>query len=217
MNRHPAPAYGLALLVSVAVVLGALHLAHRKAQAIATERGQQLQMFQQMPDRVIESEDQKYAGDLLPADGAALWQYPPTNLVILKLGRATATIPSFPHVVIMRAGGSPALVITAGSHGAAVSADFFDSDGKIVARLQTNHFVVNRNNHFSLDRPDKSTLRVWDQEGKKSLDVRFETPYLIKLTGRLRFPNGKEVVIDEKEGLFSNDIKTMGVVDYVVP
>jgi hypothetical protein len=176
-----------------------------------------------LPAKILQQEEEKYNGALIPANEPVPsgtvpsgWN-PPDGTVALILGNSVSLAVWFPHTVILYKG-KPALTISTNSQGATLSADFFDMDGKIVAILENNEFHINPLNSFRLERPDKSTLRVRDQQNVIVLDVRFLNPKAIKLNGSLRFPGGREVLIDEKKGVFSNhNFFGASVTDFVIP
>lgn len=81
-----------------------------------------------------------------------------------------------------------------------INVDVLSSDRRtIIARIVGNRFVTNRNKYLEMQRPDKSTLIVIDQEGTKVIDIRYSNPHAIRLRGALYVSNRKNrVVIDDE-------------------
>lgn len=94
---------------------------------------------------------------------------------------------------------TPILVVERDSRGGiALDLDVRSKDGKIVARIKRNYFVLNGNNILTKRRPDRSTLIVTDQEGTEVLNVKYLNPHAINLLGTFYVIGQKEpVVINE--------------------
>lgn len=94
---------------------------------------------------------------------------------------------------------TPILVVEQGSRGRiALDLDVRGEDGRIVARIQHNYFVLNRNNLLIKQRPDRSTLLVTDQKGTEVLNVRYVNRHAIHLLGTFYVIGQKDpVVINE--------------------
>jgi hypothetical protein len=78
---------------------------------------------------------------------------------------------------------TPILVVERSRGRVALDLDVRGKDGRIVARIERNHFVVNHNNILTQQRPDRSTLVVIDQEGTEVLNVRYLNTQAIHLLG----------------------------------
>lgn len=65
----------------------------------------------------------------------------------------------------------------------AIDLDVRGKDGIIVARIKHNYFIVNRTHILTMQRPDRSTLIVTDQEGTEVLNVRYLNRHVIHLLG----------------------------------
>lgn len=123
--------------------------------------------------------------------------------LLMILGNSASLNPWFPHVVI-RAKGQDILTLNKKNNEIAVGVRIFGRDGRIVAEIRDNEFFINPNNYFRKERPDKSTLIVYDQEDKKVIDVRFLNPTTVRFLGVLNYPNSMgPLVISENEGFFS--------------
>jgi len=46
--------------------------------------------------------------------------------------------------------------------------DVKGEDGRLIARLNGNGFVINRNNYLEMQRPDRTRLIVYDQNGNEA-------------------------------------------------
>jgi hypothetical protein len=121
----------------------------------------------------------------------------PKGSIILIYGDSVSYTNDFPHTVI-QSGDQPLLVIGEKNGGATISGRFFSADSKIVAEIKDNHFFVNPNNYFRIERPNKHVLIVYDQQGHQALNVEYLNPSTIKLLGRFNFPDSPPVIISEK-------------------
>jgi len=120
----------------------------------------------------------------------------PKGAVALYLGNTVSVITAFPHVVF-RVHGDDVFVIERDSSGVLVSFRVFDDVGNAVARLERNTFAA-MNSASHVERPSRSNLIVFDDQGTKVLDVQFLNPQAIKITGILRYPGVDPIVISEK-------------------
>lgn len=78
----------------------------------------------------------------------------------------------------------------------AVTMDIFGPDGKIIARIEKNHFTVNPNNYFDTKiEEDGSTLQVWDQSGREVLFISYLNSCAIKVRALLYFPGNRQIKI----------------------
>ena len=73
----------------------------------------------------------------------------------------------------------------------------------MVATIENNEFRINPNNYFYIERPDRHTLIVRDQQNRECLNVRFLNPAAIKVLGVFEFPTAKipAIVIDKEKVL----------------
>jgi len=121
----------------------------------------------------------------------------PEGAMAIFLGNSIAYTTSFPHTVI-EVGGDPVLVIDKTEAGIVIFAKMFSEDGRIVAELKQNHFHVNPNNYFRIERPNDHSLIVYDQRGQQALNVEFLNRFAIKLLGRFYFPPRPPIIIEEE-------------------
>lgn len=150
-------------------------------------------------------EETEYHGLLQPADEPMPINpcgEVPGNALAIFLGRSAAYSSSPAHTVITIKG-QPVLSFERIGQEIAINARVFSRDGRIVTEISRNVFSINRNNFFRMERPDLHSLLVFDQEGRKVLDVRFINPRAIRFRAIFSHP-AREVVISETEGFFTN-------------
>jgi hypothetical protein len=117
---------------------------------------------------------------------------PPQGAVVV-IGNVQRHNPSmvykFPHTVISsRARGSVLTVDRTTRGSLAVILEIRSTDGKIIARMERNGFVLNCNNYLEVKK-DKSSLIIIDEYGLEVLNVRYLNPQAIAVTGRgIEFP-----------------------------
>jgi hypothetical protein len=64
-----------------------------------------------------------------------------------------------------------------------IDADVFDTHGNLSARIRDNEFNVIPGQHSYRERPDRSTLVVYDKQGKEMLRVRYLNPAAAQIRG----------------------------------
>jgi hypothetical protein len=79
-----------------------------------------------------------------------------------------------------------------------LSGQFFDESGKIIAVLSSNRFDVDQQNVFRSYRPDKSTLILRDHRNVEVLNLRYLARSAFMLTGVIRLPDKKRIVITKE-------------------
>lgn len=125
----------------------------------------------------------------------------PDNAILLLFGNSASFTTKVPHTVIQVAN-KPILVINKHDNTMTLSGKFFSKDGRIIAELRDNKFVVNLNNYFRIVRPNYHKLIVYDQEGNEALNVTFINPSVIKFLGRFYLPNRPPIIINENSQIF---------------
>jgi hypothetical protein len=140
-------------------------------------------------------------GFLLPAsDPSPLNHCPdqmPNNALTVYLGNSVAYASRFPYPVI-KLGGEEVLSINRSPSGLSITATIRSKDGRIVAGIRDNKFIINPNNYWYKERPDKHTLAVHDQTGQRALYVRFLNKSAIKILGTFTHPCGAFAVLGEE-------------------
>jgi hypothetical protein len=141
----------------------------------------------------------QFSGMLLPGDEPSppLPRMPPQisipdDALRLHLGGMTAVTASDSCRVLMIDGQS-IVSIRRRNSGILVSAKVFSADGRIVAEIDDNEFHLNPNNFFRRERPNKSELTVFDQQGTEVLRVKFLNPHTFRIFGR--FPTRQGTLI----------------------
>lgn len=143
----------------------------------------------------------------------------PAGAVTLHLGNCLSHLTE-PATVVLRVQGEDLLSLKKGGKGVLLSATLFSGDGRIVAHLIDNEFVVNPNNYFRLERPDRHTLVVYDQKDQSVLYVRFLNPAAIKLLCFMHAPSPYPSFVVTEEGarvgrLFNcsqSHLKNLGII-----
>lgn len=80
-----------------------------------------------------------------------------------------------------------------------VNARVLRPDGKtIIATIEIGHFYVNRNQTYRTpERPDESTLNVFDQEGTPVLHMRYANAHVVMIEGIFNAPNGRSISVSK--------------------
>jgi hypothetical protein len=79
------------------------------------------------------------------------------------------------------------------------SADIYDSERELVARIERNEFHLVPAKYAYPDRPDRSTLKIYDKGGKLLLSVHRRNKDAMDVTGVFTCSDGKEAKV-EKDG-----------------
>jgi len=126
--------------------------------------------------------------------------FPPSqDSVALFFGKnVVAYAMDMPSMPALKIRGETLLSFRKTSEGIKISAKIFNKDG-IIAELSDNKFIINLNNYFRRERPDKHTLIVYDTWGKQALFVRYLNSKTIKILGRFFYPPDLTTVIDEEK------------------
>jgi hypothetical protein len=94
----------------------------------------------------------------------------------------TALVSRFPHIVLESRAHGPVVTLDRDGALVAVVLDMKSADGKIIARLNSNGWVVNRNNVLSANK-DAHGLEILDEFGADVLSVRYLNPQAISVKG----------------------------------
>lgn len=107
------------------------------------------------------------------------------NEVGLYLGNYSVKTAKFPVTAIQIAG-KPAVVMDRNPDGSMVlSINIRSADGKVIAMIDKNHFIVNPNDSLSMKRSDRSTLELMDQFGTEVLNARYLNKKSFRLDAKL--------------------------------
>jgi hypothetical protein len=132
-----------------------------------------------------------FSGVLIPADD-------PIELVcgrpiegdeaIFLFGDTAVKFRNWP-ITILRIGHKRMITMDTSQDGSVtISADIYSSDGKIITEIAKNAFDINRNNIFTKERPDDSTLSVTDQYGQRVLYIRYKNRHEMHFDAKLWYP-----------------------------
>jgi hypothetical protein len=121
----------------------------------------------------------------------------PHGSVILVLGNEAqhnaSIVGSFPHTVLAWRHMSTAPIVSldrSPTGNIAVMLDLRSADGRIIARMNKDGFVVNRNNYLEMKR-DKSSLKIIDEFGSEVLNVQYLNSEAIAVSGQnIGLPSG---------------------------
>ena len=150
------------------------------------------------------------SGELIPGSKPTPHELPciadasPTDLILLY-GNCASYTDKFPHTVI-RVKDQALLAVGKKDNGITISGRFFSRDNRIVAELKDNRFFVNPNNYFRVERPNKHSLIVYDQQGNQALNVEYLNKSAIKILGRFYFPDRPPIIIDENGTKFGGGL-----------
>jgi hypothetical protein len=93
--------------------------------------------------------------------------------------------------VVFAVDGQPVVSMDRKADGAIVLlVDIKSQDGRIIARLNSDGFVINRNNYLSM-RKDKSSLEIEDEYGNEVLHVHYLNRQAISFDGTIQLADAK--------------------------
>jgi hypothetical protein len=131
------------------------------------------------------------ANDPIPGNECAARM--PKGEFILLLGSSTFGTQVFPHVVLRVAGIDRIIIDKAADGGIAITTEIFSADGMKLATLDKNNFEIRSNYSLKMDRPDRSTLIIYDESNQKILDAHYLNATTFSLQGTLHFPGAQFV------------------------
>lgn len=103
----------------------------------------------------------------------------------LYFGEMQVKASRFPLTVIEIAK-KPAVVMDRNADGSlSLSLDVRSKDGRIIAKLDRNVLTINQNNYLSMERKDRSSLSVTDQNGREVLRARYLNRRAFRLSAYL--------------------------------
>lgn len=113
-----------------------------------------------------------------------------------------AVVYRFPHTVLASQAFGPLVSLDKDGEYIFVLLDIRSRDGRIVARINRDGWVVNRNNFLEMKR-DKSSLVVMDEFGVEVINVRYLNREAIAVKGRnIGFPPGMRYVCAKNAGQY---------------
>ena len=126
---------------------------------------------------------------------------PTPSAVVVFYGKSAAWADRFPFAAI-KIHGETILAFHKRDDGVAIDAIVKGSDGRLIAKISKNAYVVNRNNTLRMIRPDRSTLIVEDERGRQALNVRHLNRRAVKITGLLYYGPGLAITITDELMIF---------------
>jgi hypothetical protein len=123
---------------------------------------------------------------------------PPKEALLLFLGKSLmfAGRSPFPAITIAN---EPLLIIERTPDGIFLTVTIRSQDGRVVAQVIKNEFHINPNNYYRMERPDRHTLAVFDQQGNPALSVKYLNPAAIKITGIFQAQGRPPVIVTEDQ------------------
>jgi hypothetical protein len=111
------------------------------------------------------------------------------NHIAIFLGSQISVTSVFPHKIV-EVERVPRVVVDRDKNGRLILiVDILSEDGKVIARLDRDGFVVNQNNFLRMKRDDRSSLSVEDQYGHLVLKARYLNSRALSLQGVLHYKN----------------------------
>jgi hypothetical protein len=110
----------------------------------------------------------------------------PPDALLLTFGPDTVIAQGNGPFTPIQVGTCPALTVTRTHGGLIVDAFGYDSDGNAVYRITHNRFEMILRGFLKAERPDKSTLRIVDNENRESLRVRYLNRNAVTVRGTFR-------------------------------
>jgi hypothetical protein len=108
----------------------------------------------------------------------------------------------YDDLAVLRIKGTEVLHLLRTPKGVAISAKTFGDDGKIVAEIVDNRYYVNPDDFFRIERPDQSSLVVYDRADRKVLDIRYINSHSVKVAGIFRVPGAPPFIADGDHASF---------------
>ncbi|TAK10234.1 hypothetical protein EPO44_00285 [bacterium] len=100
------------------------------------------------------------------------------------------------HFIAIRLQGKPLVWLERSSLGIHVSAEVTREDGRLAAKINANRFVINPNNYFTMRRPDRHELSVYDKSSQVVLKARFLNEGTFRIEGRFFAPGYGSVIVE---------------------
>lgn len=111
---------------------------------------------------------------------------PAGDQITMYLGARAVRTAHFPLTVVRVRNSSVLVVNRTGEGNLGISLEIKSVDGKIVAKVDDNEFVINQNNYFDMKRPDRSSLTVLDQYGAEVLNARYMNVRAFSLSAKFQ-------------------------------
>lgn len=122
---------------------------------------------------------------------------PGDNSFLMVFGPQAVTARGDGPFMPIQVGTCPALTFERTAKGLTIDAFGYDSDGNVVYRIARNHFEMILRGFLRAQRPDKSTLRIADEQNRESLMVRYLNRDTVIVRGTFRCGDAPPVTIGD--------------------
>src|ERR1017187_6002446 len=146
-------------------------------------------------------------------DGVSPSRFPSNSVFLFCGGKGLVALAPTRYTCLVSYKSDCILQFENGTNAVFISGDFFDEDGKLVAELNSNRFeVALPPTVFRVHRPNKSTLIVRDSRGVEVLNLKYLNPSAFEMTGTIRLPDKRNLIIRDDEIQFPGDVHIRGYV-----
>ncbi len=143
--------------------------------------------------------EQKLTGLLMPANESdpthGCNKKIPADAIKVYMGSNVAYADKREDLKILRLYGMDILSIKITPLGVYLSAIIFREDGRIMAKIVNNQFLINPNNYFKLLRPDRHEITVYDKDETRVLFVRFLNEKSYYVEGVFQVPGQQPLIV----------------------
>jgi hypothetical protein len=119
----------------------------------------------------------------------------PADAAKVLLGASGSIALSYPYVAL-QINRADIITLQRTGQGMLVSANLYDSQGKLAAQIIDNHFFVKVRPAFRLDRSDPHSLRILDGDATL-VDIQFMNPTTLRVLGTLYGPLGTHLDVSQ--------------------
>ena len=113
---------------------------------------------------------------------------------IAYVGSVTSVISQFPKTLVEIKGKDIIRIERSNDGNIEIYLDIFDMNNKVIATIENNKFDLNQNNIFKKERPNKSSLIIYDQYKNKVLDIHYRNKREVSIAGALYYHAGVSFV-----------------------
>ena len=121
----------------------------------------------------------------------------PADAAKILLGASGSIAVSYPYVAL-QVNKADIITLQRTKQGMLVSANLYDSQGKLAAQIIDNHFFVKVRGALRLDHSDPHNLRILDGD-TMLVDIQFMNPATLRLLGTLYGPLGTHLDVSQEE------------------
>lgn len=127
------------------------------------------------------------------------WHVTTRDSLLLFLGSAVGIADRFPAIVYLL-NHEKVITLDRNQDGSlALSLILRSPDKRVVVSIDRGNFVINRNNFFTVNRRDRSSLEVVDQNGNSVLNLKFFNPRALWLNAEMPGMSFKGSLMNSKE------------------